>query len=49
MKGLDDLFAGYLGRYEASRTKFADVDDAVVDLAKTSHKIAILSNGAVEQ
>jgi putative hydrolase of the HAD superfamily len=46
---LDDVFAGYLRRYEASWTKFDDVDAALAALAENGLKTAILSNGTVEQ
>ena len=48
-KDLDDVFAGYLRHYAAAWIKFDDVDAALVALARTSLKTAILSNGTVEQ
>ena len=46
---LDDVFAGYLRWYEASWTKFDDVDDAIEALTEAGLRTAVLSNGTVDQ
>jgi putative hydrolase of the HAD superfamily len=46
---LDDVFAGFLRRYEASWTKFDDVDAVLLFLSRAGLKTAILSNGSVDQ
>ena len=48
-ESLDLLFADYLTRYEASWTKFDDVDGALAGLAEPALKIAVLSNGTAAQ
>jgi putative hydrolase of the HAD superfamily len=46
---LDAVFAGYLAWYEDSWTAFADVDDAVRLVRPAGFRVAVLSNGTVEQ
>jgi putative hydrolase of the HAD superfamily len=46
---LDAAFAGYLSHYEAAWTKFDDVDLALAQLDRTHLRIALLTNGTVEQ
>lgn len=48
-QSLDLVFGGYLDCYEASWTTFDDVDAALAALAETTLKIAVLSNGTVQQ
>lgn len=48
-KDLDAIFAGYLASYEASWTKFTDVDAALNALDDAGLKTAVLTNGTVEQ
>ena len=46
---LDAVFAGYLAWYEDSWTAFADVDDAVHLVRQSGLRVAVLTNGTVEQ
>jgi putative hydrolase of the HAD superfamily len=46
---LDAVFAGYLAWYEASWMAFEDVEDAVRLVTRSGFRVAVLTNGTVEQ
>jgi putative hydrolase of the HAD superfamily len=46
---LDEVFAGYLACYQAAWTRFDDVDEALRRLYDAGMRIAVLTNGTVEQ
>jgi putative hydrolase of the HAD superfamily len=46
---LDQVFAGYLSCYEAAWTAFDDVDAALGQLHRRGVRVAVLTNGTVEQ
>jgi putative hydrolase of the HAD superfamily len=48
-ENLDEVFKGYLERYEVSWTKFDDVEPTLAMLANSEIKIAVLSTGTLDQ
>jgi putative hydrolase of the HAD superfamily len=46
---LDRLFDGYLHRYERAWRAFDDVDDALAAIGRSGLRVAVLTNGTVEQ